>query len=187
MDTEFEDDLRAGKPLDIKDDNDLWGPTRRYLNDPALVRGMRNAGPGQLINCVPPFPTTTMWVDEADSLMKQYSRKDMRNLMEHVFRNEINKLREEGQKEYAHKDGNAFANFERTGAELEIPREKVLWTFAMKHKDGIAAYINGHKSQREDVRGRINDLIVYLFLLRGMVDENEGVFYDAQGNDTGPE
>ena len=42
----------------------------------------------------------------------------------------------------------------------------------MKHIDGILAFINGHKSQREDVRGRLTDVIVYLTLLWGMIDED---------------
>ena len=46
-------------------------------------------------------------------------------------------------------------------------------TYLLKHIDGIMSYINGHKSQREDVRGRILDTIVYLTLFWGMVDEDE--------------
>lgn len=86
---------------------------------------------------------------------------------------ECHKLRGHGQAEYAHKDENAFANFERVGERLNISREKVLMVYTEKHWDGIASYVNGHKSQREDVRGRINDMIVYLCLLRGMVEERK--------------
>ena len=46
-------------------------------------------------------------------------------------------------------------------------------TYILKHVDGVLAYIKGHKSQREDVRGRITDIIVYLCLLWGMVEEND--------------
>lgn len=91
--------------------------------------------------------------------------------MEEVFREEIMFLGRQGQKEYARTADNAFANFERTAEDLDLDRKQVLWVYAMKHRDGIASYIQGHKSQREDVRGRINDLIVYLFLLRGMIEE----------------
>lgn len=84
---------------------------------------------------------------------------------------EVMSLREAGQKEYAG-DENGFGNFNRLANELNIPRENVLWVYAMKHKDGIASYLRGHKSQREDVRGRINDLITYLMLLRCMIDNN---------------
>ena len=85
---------------------------------------------------------------------------------------EIAKTRESGQKEYAHRKDNVFANFERIGDALDIEREKVLMIYLLKHVDGIKAYVNGYKSQREDVRGRITDVIVYLMLLWGMVEES---------------
>jgi hypothetical protein len=95
-------------------------------------------------------------------------------LMKKVFDEEINKLREAGQKEYAGGDAeDAFTNFNKLATELATDRKKVLWTYAMKHKDGIAAFLRGEVSQREPVEGRINDLIVYLFLLRGMIEEEK--------------
>ena len=94
----------------------------------------------------------------------------MRKFMDNIWSTVIN-MRDEGQKEYAHTDKNVFANFERTGKLLGVEREKILMTFLLKHIDGIAAYANGHKSQREDITGRITDAIVYLCLLWAMVDE----------------
>ena len=82
-------------------------------------------------------------------------------------------MRDEGQKEYAQDIDNVFANFERIGEQLHIDRQQVLWVYLAKHIDGIASFINGHKSQREDVRGRITDVLVYLTLLWGMIDEDE--------------
>lgn len=82
--------------------------------------------------------------------------------------------REAGQKEYAHRDENALENFEREGADLNLPREVVWAILAGKHWRGVRAWIKGHRSQREDVRGRIKDLIVYLVLLWAMVDDEEG-------------
>jgi hypothetical protein len=83
----------------------------------------------------------------------------------------VMRVRDAGQKEYAHDQDNVFANFERIANTLEISREKVLMTYLLKHMDGIAAHIKGHQSQREDVEGRITDGIVYLMLLWGMVEE----------------
>ena len=102
------------------------------------------------------------------------TQEEMVHVMSDVF-NECQMLRNAGQKEYAHKVSNAFANFERAADDLDMDRKKILWVFAMKHRDGIASYLQGHTSQRENVRGRINDLIVYLCLLRGMIDEEDGV------------
>src|SRR6267142_5618176 len=80
---------------------------------------------------------------------------------------------EAGQKEYSHEDSEAFRNFNDLAGDLKMDRKKILWIYFRKHLDGIRAYINGHKSQREDVRGRIKDARVYLALLRGMIEEEE--------------
>ena len=79
--------------------------------------------------------------------------------------------RDAGQKEYAQDEDNVFANFERISNTLEISREKVLMVYLLKHIDGISAHTKGYKSQREDVRGRLTDAIVYLMLLWSMIVE----------------
>jgi len=88
---------------------------------------------------------------------------------------QVKSTRDEGQKEYAHEEINVFGNFERTARQLNTTRDKVLMTFLMKHMDGIVAHINGHTSQREDIRGRIKDSIVYLTLYWAMVEGEENV------------
>jgi hypothetical protein len=100
--------------------------------------------------------------------LKPRTQDELAEVMERVF-GECGLLRSAGQKEYAGGE-NAFGNFMRLAAELDTTPEKVLWTYAMKHKDGIAAYIRGYESQREPVDGRINDLITYLIILRAMVE-----------------
>lgn len=102
------------------------------------------------------------------------TRDEVRKVAELAF-SECAELLGACQKEYVCGDS-GFGNFERLSAELDIPREKILWVLAMKHKDGIASWINGHRSKRESVTGRINDLIVFLVLLRAMVEESEAVF-----------
>ena len=95
--------------------------------------------------------------------------------MDIVF-SECGDLREDGQKEYARSEDNAFGNFERIAMWMDgmpITRETVLMVYTLKHLDGIMSHLSGHTSQREDVRGRINDFIVYLTLLRGMIEEDE--------------
>ncbi len=93
-------------------------------------------------------------------------------LLEDIF-NEVRKIRLAGQKEYAHDKDNCFANFERIARLQDLSRETILMTYVFKHIDGIQSYIKGHKSQREDVRGRIVDIIVYLTLLWGMADQDD--------------
>jgi protoporphyrinogen oxidase len=100
------------------------------------------------------------------------TKDDIRVLMDSIFK-QLQETREAGQKEYAHSSENAFGNFERLSKQLDLSRERVLWVYVQKHIDGVVSYLNGHQSQREDVRGRIKDIIVYLILLWGMVDDNE--------------
>ena len=100
------------------------------------------------------------------------TQKQMENLMSKIFQ-QIQKMREAGQKEYARKKSNAFGNFERVAEYVDSSREKVLLTYLLKHIDGISSFINGHESQREDVRGRITDAIVYLCLLWGMIESRK--------------
>ena len=96
----------------------------------------------------------------------------MKRLMDNIF-SHVQQTRNAGQKEYARNVDNAFANFERIGENLDLSREKVLMVYLLKHIDGIASYVDGHNSQREDVTGRIIDVIVYLCLLWGMHLDNK--------------
>ena len=84
------------------------------------------------------------------------------------------RTRDAGQREYAHSDDNVFANFERVAKSIDSSRQKVLMVYLLKHIDGISAHIKGHKSQREDVKGRLTDAMVYLMLLWGMIEDDEG-------------
>jgi len=103
---------------------------------------------------------------------------------------QVQQTRDDGQKEYAQDDSNVFANFERVAKKLgdpasrpDIPkddpvfsrmtRERVLLVYLLKHIDGICAHVEGHESQREDVRGRIKDALVYLMLLWAMIEDKE--------------
>ncbi len=82
-------------------------------------------------------------------------------------------MREEGQKEYAHDDNDAFANFRRVAEATGLNMQEVLFVYLLKHIDGISAYVKGHRSQRESVMGRIIDARVYLALFAGMLAEEE--------------
>ena len=107
--------------------------------------------------------------------------QEMNNLTQHIL-DEVRSMRNAGQKEYAHNKDNVFANFDRVGNLLEVDRKKVLMTYMLKHIDGIAAYVKGHKSQREDVTGRITDCVVYLMLLWAMIEEEDGIVHREEGN-----
>ena len=98
--------------------------------------------------------------------------KDMQKVVRRQLK-QVLKIRDAGQKEYARTQDNVFANFERVSSFTGDSREQALMTYLLKHIDGIMAHINGHKSQREDVSGRITDAIVYLLLLQGMIDDGQ--------------
>ena len=100
------------------------------------------------------------------------TQKQMESLIKEIFQ-KIQKTREAGQKEYARKQNNAFANFEKIADNLELDRKEILLVYLLKHIDGICAHVKGHKSQRENVRGRMTDVIVYLCLLWGMIDDED--------------
>ena len=86
-------------------------------------------------------------------------KSEMNQIVDEIFAN-VKETRDEGQKEYARDESDVFANFKRVATDLDSTPEKVLLTYFLKHKDGIVSWANGHKSQREDVRGRIKDSIV---------------------------
>jgi len=109
------------------------------------------------------------------------THKQMHRLMNAIIK-EVTLVRDEGQKEYAHDEKDVFANFNRVANLLGEDRKKVLMTYMLKHIDGIAAYVKGHKSQREDVTGRITDCMVYLMLLWGMIEEEDGLFTGRKEN-----
>ena len=85
----------------------------------------------------------------------------------------VKTMHTEGQKEYAMTEANVFANFQRIANQTGLNQKMVLWVYLMKHIDGIASHIKGHTSQREDVRGRLTDAIVYLCILWGMIESKE--------------
>ena len=109
------------------------------------------------------------------------NQSDMSKVMDRILK-EVAIMRNAGQAEYAHDDDDVFANFNRVSNLLDVDRKKVLMTYMLKHVDGIAAYVKGHKSQREDVTGRITDCVVYLMLLWAMIEEENGIVHREEGN-----
>ena len=103
---------------------------------------------------------------------RRMNRTEMNKIIDNIFK-EVTKVRDAGQEEYARDTDNVFANFERVASFTEGTREKVLLTYMIKHIDGLCAYSDGMQSQREDVRGRLTDIIVYCCLLWGMVEDNQ--------------
>lgn len=76
-------------------------------------------------------------------------------------------------------DNDRLANFRRNGATLGIPME-VCWSiYYNKHHDAIMQYIrdistNTARTRAEPISGRVDDMIVYLLLLKAMIEERDG-------------
>lgn len=80
--------------------------------------------------------------------------------------------------EYAASD-DQLANFKRSAEQAGITPEQVWLVFFNKHKDAITSYvknlniINRHPS--EPIEGRIDDAILYLCLLKALIQERKGL------------
>ena len=103
----------------------------------------------------------------------------MLDLIHNIFE-KVRTIHTEGHKEYAMDEDNVFANFQRIANQTGLNQKMVLWVYLYKHIDGIKAYIEGHDSQREDVRGRITDAIVYLKILWGMINDNVNKYEEVK-------
>lgn len=80
--------------------------------------------------------------------------------------------------EYKRRDDEQFANFDRTGTELGLTREQVLLVFLAKHLNSVTTWVRDIAAGRkfdyaEPITGRIDDAILYLLILRGMVEDRE--------------
>ena len=114
------------------------------------------------------------------------NNKEFTYLLEQVIIPSVHATRQSGGEEYARDGENIFANFERVSDSLEISVEECIMVYSLKHIDGIIAHVQGTTSQREDVRGRITDLIVYMSLLWAYIVKDDSDFNemknDLEGN-----
>ena len=80
-------------------------------------------------------------------------------------------------KEYAGSE-DRLANFKRLGADLDLLPEQVLLVYFTKHLDSIRTYIKDKaignaRVLSEPIEGRIDDAILYLVLLKGLIFDAE--------------
>ena len=73
---------------------------------------------------------------------------------------------------YSGKD-DSFANFKRVAKNLSMSQYNVWYVYFAKHLDSLASWIREEYSDSEPITGRIKDLINYLFLLYGMLEEDK--------------
>lgn len=95
---------------------------------------------------------------------------------------EEREVRAAGHVEYSGAGADTLAQFKELARLTGTSPLQVALVFAQKHFAGIAAYVRGARSQREDVRGRIKDLRTYLALLRGLIEEGERALAQGDGD-----
>lgn len=81
--------------------------------------------------------------------------------------------------EYAASD-DQLANFKRSAEQAGITPEQVWLIFFNKHADAIRSYVKMARGTREyvpsePIEGRIDDAILYLILLKALVQERAGL------------
>ena len=73
---------------------------------------------------------------------------------------------------YSGKD-DSFANFKRVAKSLSMTQYQVWYVYFAKHVDSLASWIREEYSDSEPIKSRIMDLINYLILLNGMIEEDK--------------
>lgn len=100
------------------------------------------------------------------------TKDDLSSHMEELF-GRLARVRSHGQSEYARSDDNAFRNFEWVASILGLTRDQVAAVYMLKHIDGICGWLCGNKNQRDSISGRIEDAIMYLIIIDGMIINEE--------------
>lgn len=76
-----------------------------------------------------------------------------------------------------------LANFKRLEKRLNLSQEKILLVYLTKHLDSIDTYVKNigarNVSLSEPIEGRIDDAILYLILLKGIIQERGGIPKEA--------
>lgn len=70
------------------------------------------------------------------------------------------------------------ANFKRLASELGMTPEQVLSVYLTKHLDATKSYLKHGRVWSEPIEGRIDDAILYLILLKGLIIERREVNFN---------
>ncbi|TXG97713.1 MAG: hypothetical protein E6R08_06235 [Nevskiaceae bacterium] len=90
---------------------------------------------------------------------------------------QLKKLTATKGKEYTNNESSGaadqHANFYRQAQELGLTPEQVLGVYLNKHLDAVKSFIKTGAVLSEPIEGRIDDAILYLILLRGLVIDRQ--------------
>lgn len=120
-------------------------------------------------------PQTGEFILQPVTLEKKFSTEKFKKIIDETV-HQINELSEKKGGEYAG-DDDRLANFRRNANALNLNKEDIWAVYAAKHWDAVMQYIKdgrtGKKRERlESISGRCDDLIVYLLLMKAMIQEN---------------
>lgn len=85
---------------------------------------------------------------------------------------DIQDLNKRKGKDYAG-DDDALLNFKQEATALGLTPEQVWGVYASKHFHAIQSYCKNGQVESEPIEERIKDIIVYSFLLMGLVEEKK--------------
>lgn len=80
-------------------------------------------------------------------------------------------------------DYDPFSNFRREAEALGLTKEQVWGVYAAKHWSAIMSYCRQGQVESEPIEGRIKDLILYGFLLLGMIEDDRRNSEQAEPED----
>jgi len=107
------------------------------------------------------------------------TNKDFIEETQRFFEECLDVMNTKGQ-EYAGSE-DKFANFKRLANKYNVPTEEICGIYMTKHLDSIDSFIRERRAGKsvmeieaglsEPISGRIMDAVNYLFILKGIVDE----------------
>lgn len=71
-------------------------------------------------------------------------------------------------------DDDALANFKQAGEKLGLTPEQVWGVYADKHWSAVMTFVKEGDVKSEPIEGRLHDVILYSFLLLGLIAEKKG-------------
>lgn len=101
-------------------------------------------------------------------------KREFRHLIDDTYKTLIDLTQSKGE-EYS-RDTDQLANFKRQAEELHMTPEKVLMVYLNKHLDAVKSFVKTGKIYSEPISGRIDDAILYLILLKGIVQDDQNRF-----------
>lgn len=70
-------------------------------------------------------------------------------------------------------DEDALANFKRQATQLGLSWEQVWGVYCSKHWDAVMTFVREGDVKSEPIEGRIHDVILYCFLLLGLIEDRK--------------